>query len=209
MRQPLATSGLYQPEKRAVARVYKPLYEEPLSRRESKAPKMEEHAAKMRSRIGIGLNSQETRLMLAGIDGQRMRTIIRVVAEHFGLNPEMLQASTNRAAICRPRQIAMYLAKSLTTASLFVIGRMFGGKHHTTVLHAVRRVERRCATDLEYRVTVDTLRTAVGAAKGPEAPRKEDVQQAVKDLRNLLNRTARTLAVATAELTRLEEAVQQ
>jgi len=51
-----------------------------------------------------------------------------------------IKAKSNSRAIVYPRQIAMYLAKSLTEASLPEIGRQFGGKHHTTVLHSVEKI---------------------------------------------------------------------
>jgi chromosomal replication initiator protein len=58
-----------------------------------------------------------------------------MVAEQFGLRLVEIKAKNNSRAIVYPRQIAMYLAKHLTEASLPEIGRQFGGKHHTTVLH--------------------------------------------------------------------------
>ncbi|MDG6910434.1 MAG: chromosomal replication initiator protein DnaA, partial [Nitrososphaerota archaeon] len=54
---------------------------------------------------------------------------------------------TNKADVVVPRQLAMYLCKELTDASLPEIGRKFGGKHHTTVLHSIRKVEERMAKD--------------------------------------------------------------
>ncbi len=68
-------------------------------------------------------------------------SIIRQVAEKFSLPPSQLKQKTNQRKIAYPRQIAMYLAKDLTPASLPEIGRAFGGKHHTTVLHSVRKIE--------------------------------------------------------------------
>jgi len=65
----------------------------------------------------------------------------RAVAERFGLQPAQLKQKTNAHEISRPRQVAMYLCKELTSASLPEIGRHFGGKHHTTVLHSVRKVD--------------------------------------------------------------------
>ena len=53
-----------------------------------------------------------------------------------------LKQKTNAQAIAYPRQIAMYLIKELTQSSLPEIGRMFGGKHHTTVLHSVQKIEK-------------------------------------------------------------------
>ena len=68
--------------------------------------------------------------------------IQRAVAEELDIQPEQLCARTNAQAVALPRQIAMYLCKSLTRASLPEIGRAFGGKHHTTVLHSVQKIER-------------------------------------------------------------------
>ena len=64
------------------------------------------------------------------------------MSEQFGLRPAEIKAKNNSRAIVYPRQIAMYLAKHLTDASLPEIGRQFGGKHHTTVLHSVDKIDR-------------------------------------------------------------------
>jgi chromosomal replication initiator protein len=76
-------------------------------------------------------------------------SIIKAVAADANLNPAQLKQKTNERRISRPRQIAMYLAKQLTHASLPEIGRALGGKHHTTVLHAIDVVERLRQTDAE------------------------------------------------------------
>lgn len=73
--------------------------------------------------------------------------VIRAVAERFGLQPTQLKQKTNARHITYPRQIAMYLAKELTDASLPEIGRAFGGKHHTTVLHSINKIEEERAKD--------------------------------------------------------------
>jgi len=70
-----------------------------------------------------------------------MDSILRAVAEKFGLQASQLKQKTNARQISYPRQIAMYLIKELTQSSLPEIGRMFGGKHHTTVLHSVQKIE--------------------------------------------------------------------
>jgi len=67
--------------------------------------------------------------------------IQRRVGEHFGLRIQDLKMRSNAKAISYPRQIAMYVVKQLTTASLPEIGRQFGGKHHTTVLHSIHKIE--------------------------------------------------------------------
>ena len=71
----------------------------------------------------------------------RIEDIQRVVARHFNVSKADLLSSRRTRTIVRPRQIAMYLAKMLTPRSLPEIGRRFGGRDHTTVLHAVRKIE--------------------------------------------------------------------
>ena len=67
--------------------------------------------------------------------------IQKTVAEHYGLKQADLISERRARAVARPRQVAMWLAKQITTRSLPDIGRRFGGRDHTTVLHAVRRIE--------------------------------------------------------------------
>jgi len=62
------------------------------------------------------------------------------VSEHFNLREQDLKIRSNTRAIAFPRQVAMYIVKQLTTASLPEIGRQFGGKHHTTVLHSINKI---------------------------------------------------------------------
>jgi chromosomal replication initiator protein len=80
------------------------------------------------------------------------------VGEHFELTPDELLSSSRTARIAWPRQVAMYLARELTDDSLPTIGRHFGGRDHTTVLHAWRRTSERVASDSVSRKTVDNLR---------------------------------------------------
>jgi hypothetical protein len=74
--------------------------------------------------------------------GLRIADIQRVVAEHFDTTLLDLKSARRTAAIVRPRQIAMYLARKLTSKSLPEIGRRSGGRDHTTVLHAITVCER-------------------------------------------------------------------
>jgi len=69
-----------------------------------------------------------------------------------------MYSSRRARAVARPRQIAMYLAKQLTARSLPEIGRKFGGRDHTTVMHAVRKVEELKATDNGFSEDVELLR---------------------------------------------------
>jgi chromosomal replication initiator protein len=71
-----------------------------------------------------------------------IESIVKAVAEKFSLQPSQLKQKTNERKIAYPRQIAMFLAKELTSASLPEIGRAFSGKHHTTVLHSVQKIDK-------------------------------------------------------------------
>ena len=76
-----------------------------------------------------------------------VEAIQKIVAEQFGLRVTEIKAKNNSRAIVFPRQIAMYLAKQMTDSSLPEIGRQFGGKHHTTVLHSIDKIEEQRKTD--------------------------------------------------------------
>ncbi len=83
--------------------------------------------------------------------------IQRKVSEFFGLKPSDIKAKNRTRAISFPRQVAMYLSRQLTHASLLEIGRAFGGKDHTTVLHAVEKIHLLLQEDPKLRKTIDTL----------------------------------------------------
>jgi chromosomal replication initiator protein len=88
--------------------------------------------------------------MNAGDPQVRRRTIEaiqRAVADLFDLSEKELRQKSTRRAVTVPRQIAIYLAKQMTDASLPEIGRHFGGKHHTTVMHSIAKVEEERRTD--------------------------------------------------------------
>jgi chromosomal replication initiator protein len=90
-----------------------------------------------------------------------IEAVQRRVAEHFNLRPADLKARSNAKAIAYPRQVAMYIAKQLTGASLPEIGRAFGGKHHTTVLHSINKIERLRKTDKELAQQLHRLTDAL------------------------------------------------
>jgi chromosomal replication initiator protein len=69
---------------------------------------------------------------------------------------------SNSKAIAFPRQVAMYLVKQLTSASLPEIGRQFGGKHHTTVLHSINKIEQMRRNDKELNRTINRLLDSFG-----------------------------------------------
>ena len=86
-------------------------------------------------------------------------------AEAFGISVGALVSTSRAGAVAWPRQIAMYLARELTTQSLPAIGRAFGGRNHTTVLHACRRTAERMASDPAALNTVTRLTESLGGPK--------------------------------------------
>jgi chromosomal replication initiator protein len=88
--------------------------------------------------------------------------IVRVVAEHFGLRPEDLVGGGRRKEVVLPRQMAMFLVRELTRASLPEIGQLFGGRDHTTVLYAIQKVQELSESDREVQAILRALREKVG-----------------------------------------------
>jgi chromosomal replication initiator protein len=84
--------------------------------------------------------------------------IQRKVSEHFSIRLSDMIGPKRMRTIARPRQIAMYLAKMLTTRSLPDIGRRFGGRDHTTILHGIRKIEELRQTDSQLSEDLDLLR---------------------------------------------------
>ena len=79
----------------------------------------------------------------------RIEDIQRIVARHYNVSRQELVSNRRTRVIVKPRQIAMYLSKTLTPRSFPEIGRRFGGRDHTTVLHAVRTVGDDCKNEPE------------------------------------------------------------
>jgi len=84
------------------------------------------------------------------------------VGEHFGLRAQDLKMRSNSKVIAFPRQVAMFLVKQLTSASLPEIGRQFGGKHHTTVLHSIHKIENLRQVDKDLNKTINRLLDSFG-----------------------------------------------
>ena len=101
------------------------------------------------------LHTQERRVTVGEIQ--------KKVADHYGLRMADMMSTCKQRAVARPRQVAMYLVKRLTNRSLPEIGRKFGGRDHTTVMHAVRRIEHLIGQDPDLAVDVETLERALGS----------------------------------------------
>ncbi|ODT68447.1 MAG: chromosomal replication initiation protein DnaA [Pelagibacterium sp. SCN 63-23] len=88
----------------------------------------------------------------------RIEDILKAVSRHYKVPRNELLSARRSRDVVRPRQIAMYLAKALTARSLPEIGRRFGGRDHTTVLHSVRKVEQMIKDDLELGQEIELLK---------------------------------------------------
>ena len=93
----------------------------------------------------------------------RIEDIQRVVAKHYNVTRADLLSNRRTRSVVHPRQIAMYLAKTMTPRSLPEIGRRFGGRDHTTVLHAVRKIEGLVTADAALAEEIETLRRLIEA----------------------------------------------
>ena len=83
--------------------------------------------------------------------------IIQIVADHFNLTPEDIISQKRNADISKPRQIAMYLCRTMTNTPLEQIGRYFGNRDHTTILHGYKKISKETSNNIETRSLVDTL----------------------------------------------------
>ncbi len=92
--------------------------------------------------------------------------IQRRVAEYYNVRMADMLSARRARAVARPRQVAMYLSKQLTTRSLPEIGRKFGGRDHTTVIHAVRKIDELCQVDSGLEEDVDLLRRMLEGGGG-------------------------------------------
>jgi chromosomal replication initiator protein len=105
--------------------------------------KLVAYSSVTRSPITLPMAHQALKHLTAGTERRiTIETIVKAVAEKFNLLPSQLKQKTNEQKIAYPRQIAMYLVKELTPASLPEIGKAFNGKHHTTVLHSIQKIDR-------------------------------------------------------------------
>ena len=98
----------------------------------------------------LGFNAEENRAVSTD-------KVMRAVGSFFSLRPAQLKTKNNSRPIAMPRQIAMYICKELTGQWLPQIGRDFGGKHHTTVLHSIRKIESLRKKDSEVSAAVDAI----------------------------------------------------
>jgi chromosomal replication initiator protein len=110
--------------------------------------------------VTLEMAEREVRDLIRPMEPKRIKIedIQRVVARQYNVSRSDLLSSRRTANVVRPRQVAMYLAKTLTLRSLPEIGRRFGGRDHTTVLHAVRKIEALVGKDVALQDEVESLK---------------------------------------------------
>jgi len=87
--------------------------------------------------------------------------IQKIVCHKFNINISQLKSKNNSPKVAFPRQIAMYLSRTLTKTSLPEIGKKFGGKHHTTVIHSIRKIEKMHNEDPEFNRELNSLISSI------------------------------------------------
>jgi chromosomal replication initiator protein len=110
----------------------------------------------------ITLDSVETiiRDLVLGVEPRRIKVedILRIVSRHFAVPKAEILSDRRHRSVVRPRQIGMYLAKQLTSRSLPEIGRRFGNRDHTTVLHAIRKIDKELSGDPRLKDEIEELK---------------------------------------------------
>lgn len=114
----------------------------------------------MRTPITLDIAETVVRDLVQGIEPRRIKIedILRIVSRHFGVTKGDLLSQRRHRSVVWPRQIGMYLAKQLTARSLPEIGRRFGNRDHTTVLHAIRKIEGEINGNPRLRDEIDELK---------------------------------------------------
>ena len=101
--------------------------------------------------------------LVQGLEPRRIKIedILRIISRHFGVSKGDLLSQRRHRSVVWPRQIGMYLAKQLTARSLPEIGRRFGNRDHTTVLHAIRKIEGELAAIPACKEELEELKSAI------------------------------------------------
>jgi chromosomal replication initiator protein len=86
-----------------------------------------------------------------------VESIQKLISNHYNLKVTELKSKNNSQQVALPRQVAMYLCKRMTESSLPEIGRRFGGKHHSTVIHAIQKIEKKRSSEREFDKLVDSF----------------------------------------------------
>jgi len=122
------------------------------------------HWQVMRSPINIDVAEGLLRDLVANGEPRRIRIedILKVVSRHFGVSKNDILSERRHRSVVWPRQIGMYLAKQMTARSLPEIGRRFGDRDHTTVLHAIRKIEAQITANAQLKDEIEDLKKQLG-----------------------------------------------
>ena len=114
----------------------------------------------MRAPLTLDIAETVVRDLIQGLEPRRIKIedILRIVSRHYGVSKGDLLSQRRHRSVVWPRQIGMYLAKQLTARSLPEIGRRFGNRDHTTVLHAIRKIEGQITGDSRLRDELEELK---------------------------------------------------
>ena len=114
----------------------------------------------MRTPLKLDIAETVIRDLVQGVEPRRIKIedILRIVSRHFGVSKGDLLSQRRHRSVVWPRQIGMYLAKQLTARSLPEIGRRFGNRDHTTVLHAIRKIDNELSGNTRLREELEELK---------------------------------------------------
>jgi chromosomal replication initiator protein len=114
----------------------------------------------MRAPVTLDIAETIIRDLVQGIEPRRIKIedILRIVSRHFAVSKQDILSQRRHRSVVRPRQIGMYLAKHLTSRSLPEIGRRFGDRDHTTVLHAIRKIDKEVGESARLKDEIDELK---------------------------------------------------
>jgi chromosomal replication initiation ATPase DnaA len=113
-------------------------------------------------RAAMPLRPETIAMIEAGLKKKPpIREIQHIVAEHYNVSHADILSPRHFESVVRPRHIAMYLSRALTGRSMLEIGRMFGGRDHTTVLHAVRKIEAMIAANPCFAARIEFLKANI------------------------------------------------
>ena len=118
----------------------------------------------LRTPITMEIAEEKIRDLVHGMEPRRIKIeeILKVISRHFGVSKNEILSERRHRSVVWPRQIGMYLAKQLTSRSLPEIGRRFGGRDHTTVLHAIRKIEGELAGNPRLKEELEDLKKLLG-----------------------------------------------
>jgi chromosomal replication initiator protein len=114
----------------------------------------------MRQPVSVESTEAIIRDLVQGIEPRRIKIedILRIIARHYAVSKADILSERRHRSVVLPRQIGMYLAKQLTARSLPEIGRRFGDRDHTTVLHAIRKIDKEIETNTRMRDEIEELK---------------------------------------------------